>query len=587
MGLISPVLVFDFQSLYPSIMISHNLCYSTCLGKVDFTMIEGLMKVSLMPYTRPEISQIIKEKLSGGMPTNPAEIHQLFHKYIYVAPNKVAYVRRSVRIGLIPQILEELLQTRIMFKQSSKLYNHLPRLQRTFEYRQMALKLFMNVMYGYTGASHSGRMPSSLIADSIVGTARLILEQCIKWVDQQPGLETIYCDTDSIFVVARGFTADKSFKTAAFITKEITKMLPHPVELKFEKVLRPFCILAKKRYMGWRTVSLSDPGDFLSKGVEISRRDGCPALVQTFKEVILSLFKEGSLSEAKRILCRVWSEIEQGSISPLSLMFAKAVRLGSYRQIPAAGYAAIRRCQLDPRLAAKHKERVKYLVLYNPGSQNLRDMVIPLEEYIKGSNLDVNTRYYTLVVLNKPIGRCLGCLNINIDTWFDTRPDEEERQSLFNLSQLLSEYSKASCEPREHLPTQTEDLEEKSNSNWTKEFQSITNFVNVGLCLLCGRQSTDTPCEECATYPTSVAARVKDRIERLTKEEHTLSQGCHRCQSYPESSSLQDFGCINFDCTHWYERMKAVANKSLQTPGLSVLFEKHTYLERSAHNRPN
>ena len=55
-------------------------------------------------------------------------------------------------------------------------------------------------MYGYTSANFSGRMPCNTMADAIVGTARSMTEKAIFKIQELFGLETVYGDTDSVFV---------------------------------------------------------------------------------------------------------------------------------------------------------------------------------------------------------------------------------------------------------------------------------------------------------------------------------------------------------------------------------------------------
>lgn len=56
-------------------------------------------------------------------------------------------------------MLEEILKTRIMVKQSIKAHKHDRAIVRMLEARQLGLKLIANVTFGYTAANFSGRMP--------------------------------------------------------------------------------------------------------------------------------------------------------------------------------------------------------------------------------------------------------------------------------------------------------------------------------------------------------------------------------------------------------------------------------------------
>ena len=57
------------------------------------------------------------------------------------------------------RLLQEILATRVMVKNSMKLHKSNRKLERMLDARQLGLKLIANVTYGYTAAHFSGRMP--------------------------------------------------------------------------------------------------------------------------------------------------------------------------------------------------------------------------------------------------------------------------------------------------------------------------------------------------------------------------------------------------------------------------------------------
>lgn len=109
-----PIATLDFASLYPSIMMAHNLCYTTLL-------------------------------------TGKKEAEKFNNDDVTKTPNGDYFVKSTIKKGILPIILEELISARKQAKNELKEETD-PFKRAVLDGRQLALKISANSVYGFTGA---------------------------------------------------------------------------------------------------------------------------------------------------------------------------------------------------------------------------------------------------------------------------------------------------------------------------------------------------------------------------------------------------------------------------------------------------
>ena len=413
----SPVVVLDFQSLYPSQIIAYNLCYSTSLGTLPGCTPGELLDT---PRSFGVTSLTMPKGLLTGQ-DGGAGVDAL-----YVAPNGSIFVPPGTRTGVLPRLLTEILDTRVMVKTALKAAPPGARvLQRCLQARQLGLKLIANVTYGYTAANFSGRMPLPELADAIVSSGRATLERAIDMVNSRPEWDArvVYGDTDSLFVHLPGRTKDQAFAIGAAIAAAVTAANPAPVKLQLEKVYQPCLLVTKKRYVGmaWDSPQASAPV-FDAKGIETVRRDSCGAVSKTVERSLRLLFATRDLSRVKAYLLRQWARIYGGRLSVADATYAKEVRMGTYaegRLVPASALVADRAMEADIRTKPPMGMRVPYVVVDGLSRSLITDMVHSPAEFLaaRGSlHLNAQVRVYVagwMWMLAAPVDACRRVLTLS------------------------------------------------------------------------------------------------------------------------------------------------------------------------------
>ncbi|KAI8300716.1 DNA polymerase zeta catalytic subunit [Colletotrichum sp. SAR11_240] len=525
----SPLLVLDFQSLYPSVMIAYNLCYSTFLGRI--VNWRGMNKMGFTEYQRHK------------------RLLELLKDHINITPNGMMYVRPEIRKSLLAKMLGEILETRVMVKSGMKQDKDDKTLQQLLNNRQLALKLLANVTYGYTSASFSGRMPCSEIADSIVQTGRETLERAIAFIHSQErwGAEVVYGDTDSLFVYLKGRTKDQAFDIGNEIAKAITDMNPRPIKLKFEKVYHPCVLLAKKRYVGYKYESKDQvKPDFDAKGIETVRRDGTPAEQKIEEKALKILFETANLSEVKSYFQKQCEKIMRGSVSVQDFCYAREVKLGTYSDKgppPPGALISTKRMLEDARAEPQYGERVPYVVITGAPGARLIDRCVAPEDLLKDSHSQLDAEYYISKNLIPPLERIFNLVGANVRQWYDEMP---KVQRIRRVDQTLG-------------------------GGMAKK--TLESYLKSASCISCNAkmQVEGVLCPKCEQDAPSSLFNLQTRLNHEERKYMEVVRICRSCSGLP---AADDVPCDSKDCPVFYSRVKQSARLKTEKSALDPVIRE-------------
>jgi DNA polymerase delta subunit 1 len=393
MYLDDPVCVLDYNSLYPSSMISHNLSHDTIVldtrrygdvRGVEYATVsyecDGVMRVCRYAKTRPD-----------GSP----------------------------HVGILPKILQRLLEqrkaTRKRLAASSDAFE-----RAVLDGLQNAYKVTANSLYGQMGARTSPIYLKDLAACTTAVGRSMIM--CAKsFVESEFGARVIYGDTDSIFVVFphRDVGLDRltdTIRQGQETSVRIKSSLPVPHNLEYEKTFFPFVLLSKKRYVGllYGNDPTAKPTQ-KSMGIALKRRDYAPIVKKIYGGVIDILLTQRDVPGAVEFLRHELRELVAGRYDLADLVISKTLR-SSYKEPDKIAHwvLAQKMRRRDPGSAPNVNDRIPYIFVEPAKSDALMGDRIEHLEYVKShpDSVVVDTLLYVQRQVQQP---CLQLLAIALE----------------------------------------------------------------------------------------------------------------------------------------------------------------------------
>jgi DNA polymerase delta subunit 1 len=329
-----PITALDFASLYPSIMRAHNLCYSSLVIDPRFANVPGVVYEQYGPY-----------RFAQGVPS------------------------------LLPAILNELAAFRKKAKKLMAQAEGTP-MEAVYNGQQLAYKISMNSIYGFTGAS-KGMLPCVAIASTVTMRGRQMIEETKNYVEEHfPGAKVRYGDTDSVMVEfdvqgRKGQEAiDYSWELGEQASDQCSKLFKAPNDLELEKVYCPYFLYSKKRYAA-KMYEKNKAGAIAFKkidvkGLQVVRRDTCMYVRGVLKQLLNLVLNSEDPRPAIEYARTSAKLLLKGKVDPKELTMSKQLGADYKTRVPHVEVRDKIR-KRAPGSEPQNGDRVAFLITKVPG----------------------------------------------------------------------------------------------------------------------------------------------------------------------------------------------------------------------------
>jgi DNA polymerase I len=450
-GLVEDVVILDYKSLYPTIMMAHNLCYTTVLTQAS--------------------------EAAGSLAKTKGDA-------IITAPSGGRFVSPQISPGIMPAVLRELLDERTATKNLMKKAGEEER--RFLDAKQYAMKILLNSFYGYSGYARA-RLYSLALANAVtsfgrenilrtqkiideIGSAYVIGGEVVfkdalpfgKAAEKCYDLSVVYGDTDSVFVrlkPAGPRAGSISLQDAELIGRKIaqtvTSSLPEPMELVFEAFARRGIFLAKKRYALWVFEPMGEgwKDKIKVRGMETVRRDWCGLTSKTLKTCLELVLKEGKVEEAvehvRCVVLRLQNQdlsLDPSLLEDLTLTRRYTKSSGSYKN-KQPHIQLVEKIRERGGTVPGVGDRVPFVIVQGKRGRKNKELFVNRAEdpsYVLEKNMPLDTEYYVEKQILPPVLRIFESFGVTKDRLcsrrgqsslfsFTEAPKEQKQKSLFDF----------------------------------------------------------------------------------------------------------------------------------------------------------